>query len=272
MQPYYQDDKITIYHGDTRYALPELTGMGADMVVTSPPFNANMEYEIGAWASLEEYRAWLAGCMTAIGPVCASGAWVACELADLHVSPEHSHARHGQKEQFNMATGAYLTVAMDQAGWYYKGEVIWDRGRWMNNMAGRMACAPGSPALLTQHSKVLFFRKPGGREGVYQFPEQSNQWKATWCRTIWSHVQPQASKYHPAIMPLKMAMALIEGWSLPNSIILEPFMGTGTTLMAAKKLGRRAVGIDRLEKYCELAANRLSQNVMDFTEAADAHP
>jgi DNA modification methylase len=262
LNPYYERDGITIFHADCRDVLPTLAAGSVDLVVTSPPFNAGMEYEEGAWQTLEEYRDWLNGCMVALWPVCASGAWVTCELQDLHVSPEHSHHLPKQKEQFCMATCAHLTVAMDRAGWYYKGEVIWDRGRWMNNMAGRMACAPGSPALLVQHSRILFFRKPGGRAGVYQFPEQSNEWKARWCRSVWTHVHPASHDEHPAVFPRSLPFGLMEGWSLPNSLVLDPFMGSGTTLAAAKMLGRAAVGIEKEERYCEIAARRLEQSVL----------
>ena len=264
MRPFFcsDDDGITIYHGDNLEVLAQLERESVDLVVTSPPFNANMEYEQGLWSSLLEYRRWLCERFIALWNVCSSGAWVVCELQDLHVSPEHSHAMPGQKEQFNMATSAYLTVALVEAGWYYKGSVIWNRGRWVNDMAGKMACAPGSPALLVQHSNVLFFRKPGGRKGVYQHPEQSKAWKAKWCRSVWDDVQPAHDPIHPAVMPELMASSIIQGWSLPGQTVLDHFMGRGTTLAAAQKCGRKAIGIDTMLKYCETAALRLSQKIL----------
>ena len=69
---------------------------------------------------------------------------------------------------------------------------------------------------------------------------------------------------HPAPMSPKLARDHILTWSVPGDIILDPFAGSGTTLWAAKQMGRRAIGIEIEERYCEIAAKRLSQEVFEF--------
>ena len=69
---------------------------------------------------------------------------------------------------------------------------------------------------------------------------------------------------HPATFPLRLARDHILSWSDPGALILDPFCGSGTTLLAAKNLGRKAIGIEAEEKYCELEAKRLSQKVFQF--------
>lgn len=71
-------------------------------------------------------------------------------------------------------------------------------------------------------------------------------------------------KDHPCSKPIKAWRWLVNKGSLDGELILDPFMGSGTTLLAAKELGRKAIGIELSEKYCEIAVKRLSQEVFKF--------
>lgn len=71
-------------------------------------------------------------------------------------------------------------------------------------------------------------------------------------------------KSHPCPRPLDQVTHILDQWLRPAGTVLDPFMGSGTTLRAAKDLGRKAIGIEIEEKYCEIAANRLRQEVLNF--------
>ncbi len=94
-----------------------------------------------------------------------------------------------------------------------------------------------------------------------------NEGKKTWNgggnHGVWTI--PIVNEGHPTQKPLRLYKTWINQFSFVDHIILDPFMGSGTTLRAAKDLGRKAIGIEIEERYCEIAAMRMSQSVLDFT-------
>ena len=77
-------------------------------------------------------------------------------------------------------------------------------------------------------------------------------------------IKDLSRKDHPSPKPIEYVKCLVKRFSALGDIILDPFMGSGTTLVAAKQLGRKAVGIEIEEKYCEIAVRRLAQEVLSF--------
>jgi site-specific DNA-methyltransferase (adenine-specific) len=73
---------------------------------------------------------------------------------------------------------------------------------------------------------------------------------------------------HPNEKPLSVLSKLVRLGTIEGELIVDPFLGSGTTLVAAKNLGRKAIGIDIEERYCEIAANRLRQSVFQFEVSA----
>lgn len=107
--------------------------------------------------------------------------------------------------------------------------------------------------LMTGDVAFMFGEPPLSRPGAHVIPGR--------CMDADSSGKQSA---HPCPRKLKHVSWLVNWWSEPDDLIVDPFAGSGTTLLAAKNSGRRAVGIEIEEKYCEMAAKRLSQEVFDF--------
>jgi len=83
-----------------------------------------------------------------------------------------------------------------------------------------------------------------------------------WCLSETSDMSARPD--HPCPRPLSQMLHAVDVFSVPGDLVLDPFMGSGTTLVAAKTLGRRAIGIEIEERYCEIAAKRCAQEVLDL--------
>jgi site-specific DNA-methyltransferase (adenine-specific) len=89
------------------------------------------------------------------------------------------------------------------------------------------------------------------------------------CSTVWPlAVASREPGGHPAPFPLELARRCIRLSTWPGEVVLDPFAGTGTTLLAARQLGRRAIGVERSESYCAQAVDRLAQGALCFGGAA----
>jgi site-specific DNA-methyltransferase (adenine-specific) len=92
-------------------------------------------------------------------------------------------------------------------------------------------------------------------------------WNGGGRSSVW-HLPVEQNQGHPTAKPLVMVREWVRLFSNPGDLILDPFLGSGTTLRAAKDEGRRGVGIELDRRYCDLAASRLAQDVLDFGGAA----
>lgn len=124
--------------------------------------------------------------------------------------------------------------------------LVWDKGPTVGGGGDIATCWKQSWELIQVRRTP---RLNGGRdEAVLQF-----------------HVTQQDYHWHPCQKPIPLLSYLIQKATAQDHTVLDPFMGSGSTLQAAKNLGRCAIGIEIEERYCEIAANRLAQEVMQFT-------
>ena len=232
MRPYYADDAVTLYHGDCR----EVTAwLEADVLVTDPPYGTHA---------------------LAANPRGGYGR--------RDTSPHALRAR--AEGRLDERTGA--SIAND-ATTECRDEVLgmWGtRGPALVFGSPRMPDPPGDWA-----DRLVWDKKrPGMNGGPWRYRHESIYVTAGFVRTDNAAVSiieawpDQADHIHAK--PLGLMARLVA--AAPPGVIADPFAGSGSTLAAAKQLGRRAIGVELDERYCEIAARRLTQDVLDFGSAS----
>lgn len=243
--PYYEDETVTLYHGDMREILPALD-LQADLVVADPPY---------AETSLAWDR-WPEG-WPALAATAASSMWCfgsmrmfldqATQFADWKLSQDIVWEKQN-------GTG----FAADRFKRVHEHALHWYRGPWSG-------VHHETPRVAVTH------RTRGNATGGQ--PDHTGQrGQSTWVddgtRLIRSVIQVpnmwRRGAIHPTEKPTLLLEQLITYACPPGGLVLDPFAGSGSTLDAARQSGRRAVGIEADEKYCEAAARRLSALVLDI--------
>ena len=244
MTPYYEDDHCTIYHGDTLDALRSIE-VSVDAVVTDPPYASGSRTEASRSSSgamlrrdTERNRGTRFGDrpieldqMTTTGFV-----WLmrAVGQACRPMLPDG-----GSFLSFiDWRQWPNLVGALETCNYRVQGMVVWDKGS--------MGLGNGFRA---QHELVCHASK-----GVPTIYDKG-------CGNVISagRVDPVD---HPSPKPQGLMSRLIEVVAPAAGVVLDPFLGSGTTLRAAKDVGRKAIGIEIEERYCEIAAKRLAQEVL----------
>jgi len=146
------------------------------------------------------------------------------------------------------------TIKMLQGiGFILRGSIVWNK----QNSAGKTSWgswrSSSNPCLIDEHEMIIVAHKENPKidgSGISKKDFMSCM------HSVWN-IKPQTRSNHPAPFPTEIPERLIKFYSGRDSIILDPFIGSGTTAVAAKKLNRRFIGIDISKKYCEIAEERL---------------
>jgi DNA modification methylase len=236
MKAYYQDKWVTIYHGDCREVLPQLD-VKVDLAVTSPPYNVGIDYGDGVNDKLDDssFRVWMRDWLAWLFPVM------------------------GESSRFYLFTGDkmmwWVKPVCEDAGWTYAQKLEWCKP----NLVGGSAKISGDWNFLTE--SILLFRK--GKRVPMLSVSAAHSWNWFIALSTQTNFGGDNHRYHPAQFPISVVSQLIA--RTPGDLVLDPFLGSGTTCWCAKKLNRYSIGIEIEEKYCEIAARRCSQEVMEFS-------
>jgi DNA modification methylase len=224
VKPYYQDESVTLYHGDCREVLPTLDRSSVDVVLTDPPFfmpathyQSRVKYQ-RSWSDTSVLASfWATVCDLSLEPLRTSGHFLAfCNGDSYPVFYPEMYRRFD-----------------------YLKSLVWDKG---HVGLGRVWRNQHELVIAARWNESVFVEDSVLRADVFKY-------SAT----------PSADRDHPVEKPEDMLAWLITPTTPVGGTVLDPFAGSGTTLSAAKRIGRKAIGIEAEERYCAIAVERLRQ-------------
>lgn len=236
MKPYYDDGAgIQIFHGDCREVLPMLPADSVDLVLSDPPYGKRY---VTSRRSRTDPLA-----VPIVGDESLAVMGEALPLLDRLVRQDRHLYFFADPELLEEAR------PLVAAFWNVKNTLAWDKGD--RGSVGDLEAA------YAKCWEAIIYANKGRRNLAGSRPRSV-------IRHDWSSTDDPV---HPTVKPIPLLVRLILASSLPGELVIDPFMGSGTTLRAAANVGRRAIGIELSEKYCEIAAKRLQQSVLPLATA-----
>jgi modification methylase len=264
-----------IYCADSR-AMRDVDDGSVQLIVTSPPYNVGKDYaQHYDRMAFEEYLVFLNDVWKECLRVLCLGGRLAVNVANTWRKPY-------------IPLNGYIARQLIDLGLQMRGEIIWDKGAsaGISTAWGSFARA-SNPTLRDVHEYIMVFSKEsmkleetrGKKSGI------SNQEFVDWSRSIWrlngidkkeilgglprslwkfsthSRRRSKTEFEHPAVFPLTLPMRLILFYSNVGDMVLDPFMGSGTTALAAKLTRRHFIGYEISPEYCQVAEERLQKFV-----------
>ncbi len=236
-------DKVICGPSEQMKELPENS---VHLMVTSPPYNVGKDYDEDL--TLAEYLAFLRKVWEEVHRVLVPGGRACVNVANL-----------GRRPYFPIH--ASIASEMIDLGFLMRGEIIWQKG----SSAGTSTAwgswmSPSNPTLRDTHEYILVFSKgafkrpaPDERKGTITRDEFLE-----FTKSVWEFPSESAKKTgHPAPFPVELPYRLIQLYTYIDDIVLDPFMGSGQTGIAAIKAGRHYVGYDIDQEYVKLANRRI---------------
>ncbi len=271
------DDSVSVapdlgdgcFLGDAR-SMDKLPDNSVALVVTSPPYFAGKEYEKelgadGVPASYVEYLELLEEVFAECRRVLEPGGRIAVNVANLGRKPYRS------------LSSDVITILQDDLGMLLRGEIVWRKGRGMSGSCAWGSFASAANPVLRDTSERVVIASKGRfnrartrtrreREGLPFQNSLSNDEFLEATLDVWD-IHPESARRvgHPAPFPIALPLRLINLYTYEDDLVLDPFMGSGTTLVAAARAGRRGVGYDLDPAYVAIAKQRL-------TDDADTQP
>jgi adenine-specific DNA-methyltransferase len=260
-EPYFKVDNCIIYHADCLESLKQITDKYINITVTSPPYNIGKEYE--QELPLKDYLNWCKKWINEVYRITVNNGSFWLNLGYLSI-PERAKA----------IPIPYLL--WDKIPFYLIQEIVWNYGA---GVAGKKFFSPRNEKFLwyVKEPDNYTFNLDEVRDPNVKYPNQKKNGKIkvnsqgknptdVWQFPKVTSGKNRASKErtpHPAQFPIQVIERIIKAGSNLDDLVLDPFLGSGTTAIVALELKRQFIGFEIRKDYCEIAANRISNYLQE---------
>jgi len=245
--------KLTLIQGDCLKVLKKLPDRSIDLVVTSPPYNAGFGYE----ENLEEkeYFSFIKNVLIEVYRILKSSGRVCWNVPFVIYNSK-------LKRRFFIAPKT--TLLFEEIGFIPMDLIIWHKGKSPNHFCGNDTSwgsfkSPSCPYMRPFSEAILVFAKEDTKLRYKGETDLSSEEFKEWTKNIWYIPTSQKDKkFHPTAFPLELPKRCIKLFTWKDATVLDPFLGSGTTMKACLELKRNCIGIEKEPKYIEITKKRLN--------------
>jgi modification methylase len=227
--------------------MEQLPNNSLHLMVTSPPYNVTKEYDENL--SLKEYLQLLRNVFSETYRVLVNGGRACINVANLGRRPY-------------LPLSDFISQIMIEIGFQMRGEIIWNKGAGAGvSMAWGSWQSASNPVLRDVHEYILVFSKGSlmRKKSDGKINTITKEQFMEWTKSVWTMNPESANKVgHPAPFPIELPYRLIQLYTFKGDVILDPFMGSGTTAIAALKAERKYIGYEIDPGYVKLSDERIA--------------
>ena len=241
-----------IYNQDCISGLKEMEDKSVDLIVTSPPYNLNIEYaEHNDSMKLDFYYKWCEEWIKESFRVLKDGGRFCLQIGCF-------------QSQFNEPTYSTFTQLFQDAGFTFREFIIWNKNTIPKRTAWGSWKSPSNPRILPPFEMIINFHKNSPKIEIKGETDLSKEEFIQWTNGLWV-IAPESAKKrnHPAPFPEEISKRCIKMHSYIGSVVVDIFNGSGTTTKVAKQLNRSYIGFDITKEYCDLAEERIKELTKD---------
>ncbi|OHD18389.1 MAG: DNA methyltransferase [Spirochaetes bacterium GWD1_27_9] len=244
---YYENQKLKIIN-DNIISTSLIDENSIDLIVTSPPYNVDIQYnsnddKLNYNDYLDFTFLWLNKCFNLLK-----------ESGRLCLNIPLDKNKGGQQ-----SVGADITTICKKIGYKYHSTIIWNEGNISRRTAWGSWLSASAPYVIAPVELiVVLYKERWKKTSGSLISDITREEFMEWTNGLWTFNGESKKRIgHPAPFPLELPKRCIKLFSFVDDIVLDPFMGSGTTLISAFNNNRKSIGVDIDENYCELAKNRI---------------